>query len=121
MNTPKPPTKLSDLIDLAIRDGRGLDPNVYAPDASRWHEPSPDSGQCYVCLAGAVIAGTLGANPAEEVGRTSFLSGKPRCMRWIALGKETTSPRLRYWSRHPWMLSPGCPIGSSSGLLKMCR
>ena len=73
MKTPKPPTKLSDLIDLAVRDGERLDPNVYVPNAGVWHEPAQDEReQCYVCLAGAVIAGTLGANPAQEVRPSEF-------------------------------------------------
>ena len=55
-----PPDKLSDLIDLAITDARKLDQNRYAPTWHKWHQIDPGDGKCMVCLAGAVIAGTLG-------------------------------------------------------------
>ena len=58
------PDKLSDLIELAIRDARKLDRRVYYPNAGHWHHPSyseDDSLSCKICFAGAVIAGTLGA------------------------------------------------------------
>ena len=59
----RPPKKLSDLITLAITDGRRLDRNVYVPCASAWHETrAEETGDtCAVCLAGCVIAGTLEA------------------------------------------------------------
>ena len=59
------PRKLSDLLELAICDGRSkLDRSVYLPDYLRWHDPGqyPENRQCKVCLAGAVIAGTLARN-----------------------------------------------------------
>lgn len=58
--TTPPPKKLSDLIDLAIADARKLDQNRYAPTWCKWHQPDPGDGKCMVCLAGAVIASTLG-------------------------------------------------------------
>ena len=63
----KLPDKLSDLIDLAVKDARSLDPETYQPYASFWHYPH-DNGRCSVCLAGAVIAGTLNVDP--ELDRT---------------------------------------------------
>ena len=60
------PEKLSDLIRLAIADGRKLyqeRAEEYLPDAYMFHEVGYDSQQgkqvCRVCLAGAVMAGTL--------------------------------------------------------------
>ena len=64
--TPKLPTVLSDLIALAISDARKLDREVYVPDFTEWHSPITDpeeEGECAICLAGAVIAGTLGLPP----------------------------------------------------------
>ena len=64
--TISPPEKLSDLILLAIKDARSLDRSIYLPDYRTWHQSIPTTplGQpvvyCYVCLAGAVIAQTLG-------------------------------------------------------------
>ena len=51
------PDKLSKLIRLAISDARRLDPAIYEPDHGVWHTPLPAA--CFVCDAGAVIAGTL--------------------------------------------------------------
>lgn len=59
VNTP-PPKKLSDLIDLAINDARNLNRDRYTPLWSTWHEPHEEPGRCMMCLAGSVIAGTLG-------------------------------------------------------------
>ena len=57
------PSKMSDLLELAISDARKLDRERYEPYWAHWHEPKGPTGKtCMVCLAGAVIAGTLGAN-----------------------------------------------------------
>lgn len=53
-----PPEKLSDLIDLAIEDARSLNRTVYQPNYTVWHMAEPE--YCNVCLAGAMLAGTLG-------------------------------------------------------------
>jgi len=58
--TTPPPAKLSDLLDLAIADARRLDRDRYTPTAITWHRPDPLENKCMVCLAGSVIAGTLG-------------------------------------------------------------
>ena len=57
--TTPPPQKLSDLIELAIADARKLDRYDYTPTWMTWHRLNPANGKCMVCLAGAVIAGTL--------------------------------------------------------------
>lgn len=63
------PDKPSELIRVAIRDLEAVEklPEVYEIDMKSWHEPgrgySPTT--CAVCLAGAVMAQTLGANPRE--------------------------------------------------------
>ena len=60
--TTPPPAKLSDLIELAISDARKLDRDAYIPKGSTWHRPDPNNERCAVCLAGIVIAGTLGCS-----------------------------------------------------------
>ena len=77
--TTPPPTKLSDLIELAIGDARRLDRSVYVPSWKQWHEPrkpkardgnapaTSETPKCLVYLAGAVIAGTLGYAPENTV------------------------------------------------------
>lgn len=62
-----PPEKLSDLLDLAIADARKLDQDRYAPTWYKWHQLDPGDGKCMVCLAGAVIAGTLGCAPRTHI------------------------------------------------------
>ena len=59
----KPPRRLSDLIEMAIRDARSLDRNIYEPNAGEWHSPI-DENCCMVCLAGAMIVRTLGEDPS---------------------------------------------------------
>ena len=65
----RPPRKLSGLIDLAIADARRLDHGAYTPLHSEWHTAAApgESRHCHVCLAGAVIAGTLGLAPDKTV------------------------------------------------------
>ena len=68
-----PPAKLSDLILLAIKDARALDRSIYWPDYGVWHEievvanPVEPYVECHVCLAGAVIAETLGERPETTI------------------------------------------------------
>ena len=63
----RPPKRLSDLVELAVNDARRLDRSVYEPRAAVWHTPDvEDPTKCKVCLAGAVIAGTLHRLPSER-------------------------------------------------------
>ena len=67
---PEPPERLSDLIELAINDGSKLDPAYYEPRWNQWHwgwGEGPHWSRCAVCLAGAVIAGTLHASPVLDL------------------------------------------------------
>ena len=61
---PKPPRRLSDLIEMAIREARSLDRDIYEPNAGEWHLPSGQT--CIVCLSGAIIARTLGEDHERE-------------------------------------------------------
>ena len=60
---PKPPRLLSDIISLGLSDMEALDPEVYELNDDEWHFPDKD-GKCHVCLAGAVIARTIGIPPS---------------------------------------------------------
>ena len=56
------PDKLSDLIETAISEYGGLDRDIYYPNSEVWHQGvsiEGDGEYCGVCLAGAVIAGSL--------------------------------------------------------------
>ncbi len=57
--TTPPPEKLSEPIELAIADARRIERGDYWPVAGAWHDPGPRD-RCIICLAGAVIAATLG-------------------------------------------------------------
>ena len=61
---PKPPSRLSDLIEMAIQDARSLDRSAYEPNAREWHLPT--NGICMVCLTGAMIAQTMGEDPETD-------------------------------------------------------
>ena len=76
-----PNDRLSSLVQVAIVDAKRLyanRPNDYVPCAERYHEPlygySDISGEstCQICLAGAVIAGTLEGNLKQALGPSNF-------------------------------------------------
>ena len=62
------PKTLSAAIEMAVTDARRLDRTDYFPSAGEWHnayvgrrsDKEPFVPVCKFCLAGAVIAGTLG-------------------------------------------------------------
>jgi hypothetical protein len=58
--------KPSELILLALEDLEKVEglPGVYRIDMSSWHYPRGDA--CYVCLAGAALAGSYGMDPEED-------------------------------------------------------
>lgn len=60
----KLPDKLSDLLELAVTDAEAIEKTPgYVLDMNEWHKPN---GNCRVCMAGAVIARTLGVAPTLE-------------------------------------------------------
>ena len=86
----RPPEKLSDLIRLAVKDARRMNPDEYWPDAGIFHQrfevntedwntehygPPPPPNACHACVAGAVIAGTLKTSPDEPRSPMSFEKG----------------------------------------------
>ena len=92
--TPPPPAKLSDLIELAIADARRLDRTRYTPMWLTWHRPSPRDGKCMVCLAGAVVAGTLGCPTEASVEIATHDDKAP----------ESTTITDERWRRALWAL-----------------
>ena len=54
---PDVPETLSELIRTAITEARRLDTAIYEPNHAFWHASCPAA--CFVCDAGAVIAGIL--------------------------------------------------------------
>ena len=77
----KLPDRLSELIRVAVKDCRSLDPVIYFPNSEAWHEPNDSlyvEGEarepCHICLAGGVIAKSLGQSPATRVVPISFVS-----------------------------------------------
>ena len=78
-----PSDRLSSLVQVAIADAKRLyanRPNDYVPASERYHAPlylykgSSGASQCQICLAGAVIAGTLGGNRKQDLGPSNFRS-----------------------------------------------
>ena len=67
MKTDTLPDKLSDLLEIALDDLELVeaDPH-YAVNMNQWHNISSVNGICHVCLAGAVMAGTLRADPGQH-------------------------------------------------------
>jgi len=57
------PNKLSDLVELALSDLEKAEKSPdYAINMEEWHNPNSETGTCSVCLAGSVLAFSLGVN-----------------------------------------------------------
>jgi hypothetical protein len=66
------PSKPSKLIELALADLAACEESpVYVIDMVAWHHAS-EGGACHVCLAGAVMAQSLGIDPAVSFSPTSL-------------------------------------------------
>jgi hypothetical protein len=97
--TTPPPAKLSDLLELAIRDARRLDHALYKPMWMTWHQPQPPNSdgrtrKCMVCLAGAVIAGTLACSPQAIIDISTHENAEP----------ESTTITDKAWRRALWAI-----------------
>ncbi len=92
--TTPPPAKLSDLLELAIADARRLDHALYTPMWMTWHRPRPLDGKCMVCIAGAVIAGTLGCPAGTSIDIATSDSTDP----------QSTTITDERWRRALWAL-----------------
>lgn len=59
------PDKPSELIRLAVKDLTICEqmPETYKINMGDWHDRMYGDNKCHVCLAGSVMAQTLGANP----------------------------------------------------------
>ncbi len=71
--TKRPPNKLSALLQLALRDLKKCEKQPeYEVDMATWHERVSAMNICYVCLAGAVMAQTLGVGPGKTCLPSNF-------------------------------------------------
>ena len=61
------PKQPSLLLRVAIMDARTLNRTMYSPQWARYHEPNRGGGPCWVCFAGAAMAGSLGVAHNEHV------------------------------------------------------
>jgi hypothetical protein len=73
------PSKPSDLIELALADLRKCEAqsDKYKIKMSEWHLPYAFGKKCAVCLAGAVMAQTLGAPVAVTAGPRQYPENDP--------------------------------------------
>lgn len=62
------PEKLSDLLYLAVKDAQACEaqPEKFRLRMGDWFYPDPDGGPCAICMAGAVMAKTLGLSTDKE-------------------------------------------------------
>ena len=67
------PTTPSALLRTAMADLKSVeaDPRYYV-NMGVWHEMSPRTGLCHVCLAGAVMAKSLNFSPTEDIQPAGF-------------------------------------------------
>lgn len=89
IKTTKLPEKPSELLKLAMLDLEKVEADPrYRVDMGEWHKPN---GRCSVCLAGSVMAKTLGLPPNKD---DPFYDGRRRraeIIRW-RLPDYRTSP-----------------------------
>ena len=82
----KLPEKLSDCIDVALKDLELVvgDPR-YIVDFEEWHVPggAQFNTQCTVCFAGSVMAKSLGIDPAKDMVPSDFGSHSQMRLRAI--------------------------------------
>ena len=112
LSTP-PPKKLSELLALAIADVARLDRQRYTPLWSTWHRPRPTGQKCMICLAGAVIAGTLECAADRIVDIASTDTADPQS---VTITHQGWMPALRAldWARE------GCWIDAVQTLTRTC-
>ena len=66
MNHETLPGTMTGLLETAIADARKLKRRTYRPHYHEWHVMN-DHGQCEICLAGILIAGTLRFSPLTQM------------------------------------------------------
>lgn len=67
------PAVPSELIRLALGDLRKVESDVrYRVDMDAWHEGLQHREPCTVCMAGSVMAKTLGVDPERDSGPWNF-------------------------------------------------
>ncbi len=63
---PELPRKMSALLRLAVKDAQAVEKSKkYVLAMGTWHEPYRN--KCHVCLAGSVMAKSLGCSPDKEL------------------------------------------------------
>ena len=73
MSTIELPNKMSSLLRLAVKDAQACEADPrYVLMMGSWHEPARNSAKCAVCMAGAVMAQTIGVTPLKVVSPYSF-------------------------------------------------
>lgn len=84
MNEKLLPDKPSELLRLAIADLRSVAKDSrYRVAMSEWHNPTLGRSACYVCLAGAVMATTLGVNIFQYAVPGTFCSANAHKLNWL--------------------------------------
>lgn len=89
---PNLPDVPSALIRLALDDLEAVErDDKYAVNLNLWHYPNVETGICMVCLAGAVMAKTIGLWPSHDVGPRAFVNRKDieaklRALDWFRMG-----------------------------------
>ena len=96
------PDTMSGLLAAAIADGRQLDRTLYHPRCGEWHT-AWEHRPCQVCLAGSVIAGSLGASHHQTLYPNSYqgpIRNKLESLDFMRRGKWVLAFKALY-QRHP--------------------
>ena len=100
------PSTMAGLLETAIEDARTLDRKTYVPHHGQWH-CADHSHACEVCLAGSLIAGTLGIGATCTVSANSF---SPRAKRLLFALDDM---RIGHWTgafRHVYYRYAGASL-----------
>ncbi|MCY4431991.1 MAG: hypothetical protein OXC11_16595 [Rhodospirillales bacterium] len=107
------PDTLADLLEVACDDMAGLDREYYLPNSLLWHNPirildadrKEHRSRCEVCLAGAVMAGSLamdrdtGNTAADSLTRFGMEGHKLRALDALRNGNVRGAAHVMQW--HP--------------------
>lgn len=77
------PDKLSDLIARALDDMERLDRDAYRPGNGCYHGVAGGAGPTRICLAGALMAGSLGAPEGAYMSPASYCKSDPLARRKV--------------------------------------
>ena len=106
-----PARRLSNLIRRALSDLAACEiHDDYVVDMRVWHAPGKDSGQCVVCLAGAVMAQTLDAPFGSSVHPSDYIRQNDGIDKWLCYSALIAIDMARKGELREALTEMGCRV-----------